>query len=62
MMGYLGRNGKFARGLLLSLRILAGHRLRTALSVSGLLVGIAAVIVIVRQEAETPTLTFSAGW
>ena len=47
MMGYLGRNGKFARGLLLSLRILAGHRLRTALSVSGLLVGIAAVIVMV---------------
>jgi putative ABC transport system permease protein len=35
------------RGLLLSLQLLAAHRLRTVLSVSGLLVGVAAVIVMV---------------
>ena len=39
------RRGNFARGLLLSIQLLAAHRLRTALSVSGLLVGVAAVMV-----------------
>ena len=42
-----GRRRRFARGLVLSLQILAAHPLRTALSVSGLLVGVAAVIVMV---------------
>jgi putative ABC transport system permease protein len=41
----LRRRRQLARGLLLSLQILAAHRLRTGLSVSGLLVGVAAVIV-----------------
>jgi putative ABC transport system permease protein len=36
-----------ARGLRLSLQLLAAHRLRTALSVCGLLIGVAAVIVMV---------------
>lgn len=40
-----GRRGNFARGLLLSLQLLAAHRLRTALSISGLLIGVAAVMV-----------------
>ena len=39
------RRGNFARGLLLSIQLLAAHRLRTALSVSGLLIGVAAVMV-----------------
>ena len=39
------RRGKFGRGVLLSLQLLAAHRLRTALSVSGLLIGGAAVMV-----------------
>jgi putative ABC transport system permease protein len=43
--GPTGRRGNFARGLLLSLQLLAAHRLRTALSVSGLLIGVAAVMV-----------------
>jgi putative ABC transport system permease protein len=38
---------KLRRGLLLSLQLLAAHRLRTALSISGLLLGVAAVIVMV---------------
>jgi putative ABC transport system permease protein len=38
---------KLARSLQLSLQLLAAHRLRTALSVSGLLAGVAAVIVMV---------------
>ena len=41
-----GRRGNFARGLGLSIQLLAAHRLRTALSVSGLLIGVAAVMVI----------------
>ena len=41
------RHRRLARGLLLSLQLLGAHRLRTALSVSGLLVGVAAVIVMV---------------
>lgn len=41
------RYRRLTRGLLLSLQLLAAHRLRTALSVSGLLVGVAAVIVMV---------------
>jgi len=41
------RHRQLARGLLLSLQLLAAHRLRTALSVSGLLVGVAAVTVMV---------------
>ena len=40
-----GRRGNLARGLVLSLQLLAAHRLRTALSVSGLLIGVAAVMV-----------------
>jgi putative ABC transport system permease protein len=40
-----GRRGSFARGLVLSLQLLAAHRLRTALSVSGLLIGVVAVMV-----------------
>jgi putative ABC transport system permease protein len=40
-----GRRGNFARGLVLSLQLLAAHRLRTVLSVSGLLIGVAAVMV-----------------
>lgn len=40
-----GRRGNVARGLVLSLQLLAAHRLRTALSVSGLLIGVAAVMV-----------------
>ena len=39
------RYRRFARGLLLSFRLLLAHRLRTALSVSGLLVGVATVMV-----------------
>lgn len=39
------RRGNFARGLLLSIQLLVAHRLRTALSVSGLLIGVAAVMV-----------------
>jgi putative ABC transport system permease protein len=48
------RRRRLTRGLLLSLQLLAAHRLRTALSVSGLLVGVAAVIVMVAigQGAE----------
>jgi putative ABC transport system permease protein len=45
MISIPARRRKFARGLLLSLQLLATHRLRTALSVSGLLMGVAAVIV-----------------
>lgn len=41
------RHRRLARGLLLSLQLLAAHRLRTALSVSGLLIGVAAVTVMV---------------
>jgi hypothetical protein len=41
------RRRQLLRGLLLSLQLLSAHRLRTALSVSGLLVGVAAVIVMV---------------
>ena len=41
------RYRRLARGLLLSIQLLAAHRLRTTLSVSGLLVGVAAVIVMV---------------
>ncbi|MDQ3697863.1 MAG: ABC transporter permease [Gemmatimonadota bacterium] len=50
-MTSVSRRGKLARGLLLSLQLLAAHRLRTALSVSGLLVGVAAVIVMVAVGA-----------
>ena len=39
------RRGSLARGLILSLQLLAAHRLRTALSISGLLIGVAAVMV-----------------
>ena len=46
-MGILARRRNFARGLLLSVQILAAHRLRTFLSISGLLIGVAAVIVMV---------------
>jgi putative ABC transport system permease protein len=56
----LGRrwHGRLARGLLLSLQLLLAHRLRTALSVSGLLAGVAAVIVMVAigQGAERRVL------
>jgi putative ABC transport system permease protein len=38
---------RLARGLLLSIQLLAAHRLRTAVSVSGLLVGVAALMVMV---------------
>jgi putative ABC transport system permease protein len=41
------RSRKFWRGARLSLQLLAVHRLRTALSVTGLLVGVAAVMVMV---------------
>jgi len=41
------RSRRLARGLLLSVQLLAAHRLRTTLSVSGLLVGVAAVVVMV---------------
>lgn len=41
------RRRRLVRGLVLSLQLLAAHRLRTALSISGLLVGVAAVIVMV---------------
>lgn len=47
MSGILGRRGNFARGLLLSVQLLAANRLRTVLSVSGLLVGVAALMVMV---------------
>jgi putative ABC transport system permease protein len=40
-----GGRGNLLRGLVLSLQLLAAHRLRTALSVSGLLIGVAAVLV-----------------
>jgi putative ABC transport system permease protein len=43
----LARRKNFARGLLLSIQILAAHRLRTVLSVSGLLIGVAAVMIMV---------------
>jgi putative ABC transport system permease protein len=46
-MGILARRRNLARGLLLSIQILAAHRLRTLLSVSGLLIGVAAVMVMV---------------
>jgi putative ABC transport system permease protein len=39
------RRGNLARGLVLSIQLLAAHRLRTLLSVSGLLIGVAAVMV-----------------
>jgi putative ABC transport system permease protein len=47
MSGVSARRRPLARGLLLSAQLLAAHRLRTALSISGLLVGVAAVIVMV---------------
>ena len=52
------RHGRLARGLLLSLQLLLAHRLRTVLSVSGLLAGVAAVIVMVAigQGAERRVL------
>ena len=46
MTAAAGRRGNLARGLLLSIQLLAAHRLRTALSVSGLLIGVGAVMVI----------------
>jgi putative ABC transport system permease protein len=46
-----GRHKNLARSVLLSLQILAAHRLRTALSVSGLLVGVSAVIVMMAVGA-----------
>src|SRR6266436_7669876 len=46
-MGIFARRRNFARGLLLSVQILAAHRLRTFLSISGLLIGVAAVMVMV---------------
>src|SRR5262245_14259710 len=45
MTAHAGRRGNLARGLILSMQLLAAHRLRTALSVSGLIIGIAAVMV-----------------
>ncbi|MBI4541202.1 MAG: ABC transporter permease [Gemmatimonadetes bacterium] len=42
-----GRRSKLARSLLLSIQLLVAHRLRTALSVSGLVIGVAAVMVMV---------------
>src|SRR5215510_1253670 len=45
MKATAGRRGNLLRGLILSLQMLAAHRLRTALSVSGLLIGVAAVMV-----------------
>jgi putative ABC transport system permease protein len=41
------RRRQLLRGLLLSLQLLSAHRLRTVLSISGLLVGVAAVMVMV---------------
>ena len=52
MTGISGRRRNLARGLLLSLQLLAAHPLRTALSVSGLLVGVAAVMVMVAVGAS----------
>ena len=46
-MGILARRRNLARGLLLSVQILAAHRLRTLLSISGLLIGVAAVMIMV---------------
>ena len=46
-MGILARRRNLARGLLLSIQILAAYRLRTLLSISGLLIGVAAVMVMV---------------
>src|SRR5688572_20672528 len=45
MTAAAGRRGNLARGLVLSIQLLAAHRLRTALSVSGLLIGVAAIMV-----------------
>jgi putative ABC transport system permease protein len=45
--GLWRRRRRVARGLLLSLQLLSAHRLRTTLSISGLFVGVAAVIVMV---------------
>ena len=45
MKATAGARGNLLRGLMLSLQLLAAHRLRTALSVSGLLIGVAAVMV-----------------
>ncbi len=42
-----GRRKNLARGLVLSVQILAAHPLRTVLSISGLLVGVAALMVMV---------------
>lgn len=47
MSGILGRRGNVARGLLLSLQLLATHRRRTGLSISGLFIGVAALMVMV---------------
>ena len=47
MTRFWSRRRKLARGLLLSLHLLSAHRLRTTLSISGLLVGVAAVMVMV---------------
>jgi ABC-type lipoprotein release transport system permease subunit len=54
MSGILGRRRNFTRGLLLSVQLLAAHRLRTALSISGLFIGVAALMVMVAvgQGAE----------
>jgi putative ABC transport system permease protein len=46
-MGILTRRRNLARGLLLSIQILAAYRLRTLLSISGLLIGVAAVMIMV---------------
>ena len=46
-MGLLARRRNLARGLLLSVQILAAYRLRTLLSISGLLIGVAAVMIMV---------------
>lgn len=52
------RRRRLARGLWLSVHLLAAHRLRTLLSVSGLLVGVAALMVMVAvgQGAERRVL------
>jgi len=43
----MARRRNLGRGLLLSIQILTAHRLRTLLSISGLLIGVAAVMIMV---------------
>ena len=62
MSGLAARRHRLMRSLALSARLLAAHRLRTALSVSGLLVGVAALMVMVAVGAGAERRVLDRVW